>query len=314
MSESIIEFSEARSIPAMNDEHKTTFGVFKLEENGFYSQKPANYCRRDFYKIALIRGENRCHYANKSIVLSGSTLIFFSPNIPYTWEPMSDDSGYFIIFKESFYAEDSRKDIKQLPMFALDCKPTYQLSAEMDNRISAIFEKMLAEKGTSSPYYHDLSRTYISELIYFALNLQPADALFQNSNAKTRLTKDFIALLELQFTSLYDNSPPPMRSPKEYASQINVHINHLNDAVKQSTGKTTMNHITDRISIEAQILLKSTQLNISEIGYRLGFPEAAHFFNFFKKMNKLSPSAYRKLHAPDMIDNRFDELRLKKFA
>lgn len=301
MNESVKEFHDARSIPIVDDGYTNAYGVFALEQSGFSSEKPAKYCRRDFYKIALIRGENRCHYANKSIQLSGSTLIFFSPNVPYTWEPLTDETGYFTIFKESFYAEGFRKDIKQLPMFAPDCKPAYKLSSEMDNRISMVFEKMLNEQEKSSPYYYDLARTYVNELIYFALNMQPAETLFRHSNAKTRLTKIFLELVDREFSRAYGDTSVPLRSAKEYASHLNVHINYLNEAVKQTTGRTTMKHIADRISIEAQTLLKTTQLNISEIGYRLGFQEPAHFFNFFKKSHEVSPSDYRKKFGSEIL-------------
>jgi AraC family transcriptional regulator, transcriptional activator of pobA len=34
------------------------------------------YARYDFYKIMLIRGRHRCHYADKSIEFDGCTLLF----------------------------------------------------------------------------------------------------------------------------------------------------------------------------------------------------------------------------------------------
>lgn len=293
MNERIIALSKARSIPLSNDEITDVFGVFAQEEHGCYAECPANYCRRDLYRIALIRGENRVHYGNKSVMLSGVNLVFFSPNISYTRESLSDESGYLCFFKEAFYARHSRNDIKQLPMFAPDIMPTYQLSAEMDNRVSGIFEKMLAEMTNSSPFSPYLSHTYVSELIYLALTLQPVASLFQQPNAKTRLTKVFVELLERQFNGSPNILHPPLKRPNEYALQLNVHINHLNDAVKKTTGKTTTRYIAERISLEAQIMLRVTQLNISEIGYLLGFREPAHFYNFFRKINKISPSGFR---------------------
>jgi AraC-like DNA-binding protein len=72
-----------------------------------------------------------------------------------------------------------------------------------------------------------------------------------------------------------------------------VHINHLNRAVKETTGKTTSALIATRLVSEAKALLKHTNWSITEIGYSLGFEEPAHFNNFFRKHAEVSPSAFR---------------------
>src|SRR5688572_8212255 len=72
-------------------------------------QAPIQYTRRDFYKIALIKGKHIYHYADKSLQVSGTTLIFFNPTVPYTYEPVSEEAGgYFCIFKEAFFTEHLR--------------------------------------------------------------------------------------------------------------------------------------------------------------------------------------------------------------
>ena len=84
-----------------------------------------------------------------------------------------------------------------------------------------------------------------------------------------------------------------MRSPQDFARRLSVHVNHLNRAIKETTGKTTSDHIFERLASEAKALLKHTSWNISEISYCLGFEEPAHFNNFFRKQTNLTPSAYR---------------------
>jgi AraC-like DNA-binding protein len=41
-------------------------------------------------------------------------------------------------------------------------------------------------------------------------------------------------------------------------------------------------------------MLQDKQLNIKEIASRLGFLEASHFSNYFKKHTAQSPADYRK--------------------
>lgn len=66
-------------------------------------------------------------------------------------------------------------------------------------------------------------------------------------------------------------------------------VNHFNRAVKETTDKATSQIIGERILQEANILLKHSPWNVSEIAYSLGFTEVTHFNNFFKKHVQLGP-------------------------
>jgi AraC-like DNA-binding protein len=79
------------------------------------------------------------------------------------------------------------------------------------------------------------------------------------------------------------------------ARQLNIHVNHLNRAVKATTEKTTSQFIADRVLQESKILLKHSSWNVSEIAYALRFTEVTHFNNFFKKHLQLSPLKYRNV-------------------
>jgi AraC-like DNA-binding protein len=86
-----------------------------------------------------------------------------------------------------------------------------------------------------------------------------------------------------------------MRSAADFSEQLAVHVNHLNRAIKETTGKTTTMHITERIVTEAKALLKYTDWNIAEIAWCLGFEESAHFNNYFKKHTRFNPSQFRNV-------------------
>ena len=85
-----------------------------------------------------------------------------------------------------------------------------------------------------------------------------------------------------------------IRSASDFAEQLNVHVNHLNRAVKDTTGKTTTQVIAERLIQEAKVLLKHSKWNVGEIAYALGFTEVTHFNNFFKKHLHTSPLKFRE--------------------
>lgn len=270
------------------------FNVFRMEDCVGPEKQPIQYTRRDFYKIALVRGKHLYHYADKSLEVTGTTLMFFNPNVPYTYERSSDDpSGYFCIFKEAFFTERFRTGVHDLPMFIAGNKPSYGLNKTQDKYVSAIFEKMVAEIGSDYIYKYDLIRNYITEMLHYALKIQPTETLYQHTDANARITAVFTELLERQFPIESPSQRFTLRSARDFAEQLAVHVNHLNRAIRTTTGKTTTEHIFERVAGEAMALLKHTNWNISEISYALGFEEPTHFNHFFKKQTNMTPSAFR---------------------
>ena len=268
--------------------------VFRLEDCMGPGKEPISYSRRDYYKITLIRGRHLYHYADKTLEVNGSTLIFFNPTVPYTFETKDPDAtGFFCIFREAFFSEYMRGSLSELPMYAIGGKPAFVLNDQQDAQVSAVFEKMLTEIGTDYPFKYDLIRNYITEMVHYALKMQPADQLYLHADANTRIAAVFTELLERQFPIDSPTQQFRLRSAKDFADQLAVHVNHLNRALRLTTGKTTTAHISERLISEAKALLKHTDWNISQIGYSLGFDEPAHFNNFFRKQTNATPSSYR---------------------
>lgn len=270
------------------------FNVFDIAETS-RPGRPAPYLRRDFYKIMLIKGDSVFHYADKSLEVKGVALMFFNPEVPYKFERRSDDtSGYFCIFKEGFFSDHLRSSLKNLPVFALDARAAYLLDDDHEKLIRDIFVKMRQEITSDYAFKYDLIRSYVTELIHQAMKLQPSAQLYQQTDANARITAVFRDLLERQFPIDSHTQQFKLRSATDFAQQLNVHVNHLNRAIKTTTGKTTTMLIMERLLNEAKALLAHTDWNVAEIGYCLGFDEAANFNHFFKKHTATTPSAYRQ--------------------
>ncbi|NSL90750.1 AraC family transcriptional regulator [Chitinophaga sp. Mgbs1] len=294
--QSIEEFYQEKMnwLPDNLQEDIGHFNVFRLSDCLKDGTMTIQYSRRDFYKVSIIRGRYLYHYADKTIETTGTTLMFFNPQVPYAWESHEEvPEGYFCIFKESFFMDKVRGNLSGMPMFAPSARPFYSLDAVQEQKVTELFLKMLEEINSDYLYKYDLLRNYVAEIIHIALKMEPSEALYQHADAKTRITAVFTELLERQFPIETPAQQFKLRSASDFASQLSVHVNHLNRAIRETTGKTTTAHITERVTSEAKALLKHTNWNISEIGYCLGFEEPSHFNNFFKKQTSMTPSAYR---------------------
>jgi AraC-like DNA-binding protein len=273
------------------------FNVFDAAEvyERVKETKTMPYNRRDYYKISLIKGRNRAEYADKVIEIEHAAMLFATPKIPYNWQALDDrQGGHFCIFTDEFLVKSkSGIVLDNLPIFQANGYPVFQVSEDEVKELEAIFQKMHREIKSNYAYKYDLLRNFVVELIHFGQKLQPATSLYQTHTASARTASLFMELLERQFPIESPRQQLHLRSAKDYAEQLAVHVNHLNAVLKEITGKTTTQIISQRLIQEAKYILKQTNWNISEIAYSLGFEDIAHFSNFFKKQTGLSPLNFR---------------------
>ncbi|NCD68974.1 helix-turn-helix domain-containing protein [Mucilaginibacter agri] len=275
------------------------FNVFDTEtlfdEAKKSGQRIMPYSRRTYYKISWLRGRSRAEYADKVIDIEANALLFATPKIPYHWVPQdTDQTGMFCIFTPDFLStQKSGVSLEELPLFQPGQLPVFQLTPIEVSEIEYIFRKMERELASDYKYKYDLLRNLVLELIHYGQKLQPLSALGTTQNASQRISSLFVELLERQFPLDQPHQRLNLRSAKDYADRLAVHVNHLNKVLKEATGSTTTAIISNRILQEAKILLKQTQWSVADIGYALGFDDVAHFSNYFKKQTSYTPLAFR---------------------
>lgn len=273
------------------------FNVFDISKSLKESRKTQlmPYNKRMYYKISIIRGHNMAEYADKSFEIKKNALLFATPKIPYHWLPQDDEqSGFFCVFTDDFLIKSkSGVILDDLPIFQSGVYPIFEISDQNAEEALQIFQKIQKESHSDYIYKYDLIRNYVLELIHFGQKLQPISEHKTSHNASARVTSLFIELLERQFPIELPNQKLNLRTAKDFADRLSIHVNHLNKVLKETVGKTTTEIIANRIAQESKLLLKQTNWNISEIAYSLGFEELAHFSNFFKKHTQLTPVMYR---------------------
>ncbi|GGF24873.1 helix-turn-helix domain-containing protein [Echinicola rosea] len=282
-----------RSVSDFNNELKLRgFNVFQIEKDGNATKI---YSRKDFYKICLTTGRSIIHYSDRSFEADDTILFFGNPHIPYSWETLSTRYvGYTCLFSEEFLVQSDRSDmLQQSPLFKLGGTPILLINEQQREFLNGIFKKMIEEQQSDYPFKDELIRNYIHLILHEAMKLQPSEDFEQQKNASSRLTSVFLELLERQFPIETSSKPLALKSAQDYANQLNVHVNYLNRAVKEVTGKPTSAHVSDRVLVEAKALLHHTNWNISEIAFALGFDYPTYFNNFFKKQTGTTPKAIR---------------------
>jgi AraC-like DNA-binding protein len=272
-------------------------GQFMIYHTGTRTgSTPLPHTRRDFYKISLVTdAEGILSYADKNFQVKGAILAFFNPMIPYSWQPVSPHhSGYSCLFTEDFITPHFKAEsLTQSPLFKVGGNHVLAPDQKTVRLLTSVFEQMMVEMQSSYAHKYDLLRSYLQIVIHEALKIEPPEEGYTAGNSSVRIATSFLDLLERQFPIPSPQHSLTFKNASEFAAHLAVHTNHLNRALKEVTGKTTTEHIAERLIIEAKALLRHSNWDIAQVGYSLGFGHPANFHIFFKKHTGQTPNHFR---------------------
>ncbi|RZL12204.1 MAG: AraC family transcriptional regulator [Hymenobacter sp.] len=258
-----------------------------------------HYDRRDVFKCVLVvKGANDLHYATRSYLIDKPALVFTNRLVPFAWEPVAgtgEQEGFICAYTEPFLHSAMRGvSLKDSVLYRVDGNPVYYLNDDQLRYLTEIFTRMRQDFDTDYAHKDDLLRNQLSLVIHEAARLQPASPYpAVATNAAERVTNLFLTLLEIQFPVTKQYHEPLLKNAQEYADRLAVHVNSLNRAVKEVTGKPTTTHIAERLTSEAKLLLQHQDWSVSEIADSLGFEYPTYFHRFFKKHTGTTPLAFR---------------------
>jgi AraC family transcriptional regulator, transcriptional activator of pobA len=271
------------------------FNIFPIQEIDEPLSSPHN--RRNFYKMSLITNAHGIlFYANRSILINGPALVFSNPMIPYSWRRVSgSEEGYFCLFTEEFIDQHLKDGgLSQSPLFKVGGNPVLFPEPQAVDFLKIIYARMEEEMVSVYINKYDLLRSYLQIVLHESLKIEPPERFYRPVNSSERISSLFMELLEIQFPILSERQTIRLKNANEFASQLSIHTNHLNKALKEVTGKTTSDHISETVIREAKAMLQNRDWAIASIGHCLGFEHGANFNIFFKRQTGRSPSQFRK--------------------
>lgn len=293
-SEINIDYKQKISLQ-LEDNNKTgLFRILKFDPNNNGTSPNLPYSRKHYYKIALIKGSGIFLYADREIKIENYSIIFSNPQIPYGWSDKKNfTDGNVCIFDQEFFSQYG--SVTNYSVFQPG-NNIYQLDEEQFTQLQNVFKRMSQEMESDFIHKDDLIRTLIYELVLYTMKMKPAPKLNdQTMNASIRISNLFKELLERQFPIDDIYRPLTLKNASDYAKNLNVHVNHLNRALKETSNKTTSQLIIERILQEAKFLLRQSSWTVSEIAYALGYAETSHFNKIFKKYLNINPTDFKKI-------------------
>lgn len=227
------------------------------------------------------------------------TVYFTNPGNYRVFEWHSIQDTCLVTFSEAYLKENVHEDVYRDFSFLLtEIVEPRVLSAEAFVMVRRLYEQIHAEHLGHSPY-----KNRIIGSLMVALLLKVKEYFFQGynpiyeGNRSSQIVRTFKRNLEQHFRELVKGSAGVPLRVQDYADMQSLHVNYLSSVISNKTGKSISTWIADKTVAEAKVMLQDPTHSIKEIAGRLGFLEAPHFSNYFKKHTALSPAEYRRQHA-----------------
>ena len=220
----------------------------------------------------------------------GANDFFFLPAYQITaHEWMSEDAeGYFCHFDAQIINRNfSKHDFSnEFPFFQFAGDPIVRTNVDFLPIVRPAFEKLESEYQENLPFKLDLVSFCLLAVFTELKRFTHTQAKIQENSALriTRLYKDALT------QHIYQK-----QTVSEYADLLSVSPNHLNKCVKGATSKSAQDLLNDMILLEAKVLLRQSNLSISDIAYQITKQNPSDFTRFFRAKTGLTPKEYKKM-------------------
>lgn len=246
--------------------------------------------RHDYYAIMFIEKGQGIHYVDfHEYVVNDGLVFFLMPGQMHQLLFFAEPKGHLIAFTEEFLVANaiSQRMIDDLYLFnEFGISPPLPLNESQLPAFRSVFEQM--RYFSESARY---STEAVASLVQLFLILSNNHCSIRKED-NTQLQESSNILLR-QFRSLLNKRFATEHQVSGYADEIAVTADYLNKVVKNLTGISAKEHIQNKLVLEAKRALIFSEISNKELAFSLGFEEAAHFNNFFKKMTGMSPGEFR---------------------
>lgn len=245
--------------------------------------------RKGLYKILWARDNGVSMVVDGyRLELKKNQVIFCTPlNIM----ELKQNSGLIaIVFNREFYCirdHDNEVSCYGFLFFGSSTPPIISLSEKEVNSFEAMFLMLKEEFETKDHIQGEMLRVLLKRLLIKATRwIKEEKPKADMPKSQYDIVRQYHILVEQHFKEKHQVS--------DYAEMLFKSPKTLSNLFKKAGDKTPLTIIKDRLVLEAKRLLFYSDKTAEEIGYDLGFNDAAHFSKFFKKQTGAPPGEFKK--------------------
>lgn len=256
---------------------------------------------QDFYSVGLKRDvPARFQYGQQLYDFDEGLMSFIAPGQVYRIRISAGDyetaqpSGWLLLFHPDFLWNSTLAgDIHDYEFFGYSVHESLFLSEKEEGIITTILQNIGQEyRENIDGFTQSIIVSQIETLLNYARR-------FYQRQFTTRVKSSHQILERMEEvlheyfggdSGLNDGLP----TVGYIAQTLNLSPNYLSSLLKSLTGKSTQEHIQDKVIEKARERLSTTNLTVSEIAYELGFEYPQSFSKLFKARTDQSPMEFRQ--------------------
>ncbi|MCG7995547.1 MAG: helix-turn-helix transcriptional regulator [Candidatus Thiodiazotropha taylori] len=252
-----------------------------------------------FYQVILKSGIcGTITYGRNTYDYHEGTMMFTKPGQAISVQgdrERHEGKGWILLFHPDLIRKSELgRNIENYSFFSYDVHEALHLSEKEKESLNELVKKIESE-------YHQNIDRHTQKLIVSNIELildyctRYYDRQFYvRSNLNQDIVTQFENVLREYFAS-EASLEYGLPTVKYCGEKLNMSPSYLSDLLKKETGKTAQQHIQDTLIDRAKTLLLSSNEQISQIAFSLGFEYPQHFSKLFKTCTGMNPTEYRRV-------------------
>ena len=246
--------------------------------------------RHNYFVIVWVKKGTGIHLIDlDKYELQDNTVYCITPGQVHLMNINGPADGYVISFTSEFMglAEENFDLLFNTGLFkTFSHSPLIKVNADMQQEMEDMAGKMMKEYANFFLLRSEILRGYLKIFLIYLTRQFERTNQSESQSKNIDLVKRFFSLIEKNFTG--------KRMVSDYADELVVTPNYLNEVVKKNSGFPASHHIQQRIILEAKRQAAYSNLSMKEVAYQLGFDDIAHFSKFFKNASEKSFTEFKR--------------------
>ena len=249
--------------------------------------------RSDYFTVFLVEnGSVTFSLIDHSMEAKKGDVVFCPMQETFTIDHISEDYKSKYIFFSLFFISEAGFNYKSNDILkSLSSDPTYIIrnKPEIYRRINFHLDELasLNNQEKENYYFNEMIWHHFSLVIYEIDNyFRRTEKVSQESYRKEEITTQFFTLVREHYKEQHN--------VQFYADQLFISRKYLTKVINDTMQKSPKEIIDQVLSIEARILIRSSNISVNEVSAMLNFPDQASFSKYFKKHIGKSPLKYKK--------------------
>jgi AraC-like DNA-binding protein len=205
-------------------------------------------------------------------------------------EVLSVNSARLIRFNRAFYCiadHDSEVGCKGILFFGASQFPKIAIPDAELEKFEILWKMFAIEMESKDDLQNDMLQMMLKRLLILSTRI------YKEQTELTTFGKKQLDIVR-EYNYLVESNFKTKHQVADYAEMLNKSPKTLSNLFKKYNEKSPLQIIQNRIILEARRLLRYSDKSIKEIAYVIGYEDIQSFSRFFKKMEGVSPSEFKK--------------------